>query len=371
MKILTLCYEFPPLGGGGAKVVYGLTSELARLGHEIDVITMGFKDLPKLEVVNGVNIYRAPSIRKKQEICHTEEMVFHIISALPLILRLHKIKSYTLNHTHFIFPDGVLALILKKLTGLPFIITSHGSDVPGYNPDRFKLQHKILSPIWLQVVKNAQQIICPSKSLESLLLAQTNDARISIIPNGIDLNKFCSNFPKKMRVLVVTRMFKRKRVQDLIKAVGGIDLKFDINIVGDGPYLETLRQMANNLNTDIKFWGWLDNDSQELKYLYETSSIFVFTSESENFPINLLEAMSAGLAIITSSNSGCREVVGDAALLVEPRVPYEISAALKKLETNPQLCQDLGRKARQRLQNIFSWPIIAKQYNDIYQKFNY
>jgi glycosyltransferase involved in cell wall biosynthesis len=47
MKVLVLSYEFPPLGGGGAQVVYGLTKEMARLGHEVDIVSR-LKDLVKL-----------------------------------------------------------------------------------------------------------------------------------------------------------------------------------------------------------------------------------------------------------------------------------------------------------------------------------
>jgi len=46
MRILLLSYEFPPIGGGGARVVVGLAKELVDLGHDVDLVTMGFRDLP-------------------------------------------------------------------------------------------------------------------------------------------------------------------------------------------------------------------------------------------------------------------------------------------------------------------------------------
>ena len=46
-------------------------------------------------------------------------------------------KEYDILHAHFIFPDGILASLVSKYTGIPFVITTHGSDVPGYNPDRY------------------------------------------------------------------------------------------------------------------------------------------------------------------------------------------------------------------------------------------
>ena len=169
MKILTLSYEFPPLGGGGAKVVYGLTKELVKLGHEVDLVTMGFRGLPKYEEINGTNIYRVPCFRNRESICSTHEMVSYALSAIPFAVRLVKRKQYEINHTHFILPDGFVSYLLKKMIKLPYIITAHGSDVPGYNPDRFIIDHKILSPLWKKIVYNADQIVCLSESLKSLV----------------------------------------------------------------------------------------------------------------------------------------------------------------------------------------------------------
>ena len=106
MRILTLSYEYPPLGGGGAKVVFGLSRELARLGHEIDIVTMGYGDLARQESSGGVTIHRLRQTRHDNTICHTSEMIRHELRALPTVLRLIKQNNYDLNHSHFIFPDG-------------------------------------------------------------------------------------------------------------------------------------------------------------------------------------------------------------------------------------------------------------------------
>jgi glycosyltransferase involved in cell wall biosynthesis len=278
-------------------------------------------------------------------------------------------EHYDINHTHFIFPDGLVSFILKKLTGLPYIITAHGSDVPGYNPNRFKFGHKLFSAPWSKVTQGAGQIVCPSESLKSLVLKRNTGAKVAVIPNGIDTNKFQINGKKQNRILLVSRMFERKGIQYFLRALEGLDLEHDVYIVGDGPYLRTLQQIASDLKTKIRFCGWLENTSLELKELFETSSIFVFTSESENFPVVLLEAMTAGMAIITTKDTGCAEVVGDAALLVEPRNPAAIREALSNLINNPNFCRKLGRAARSRLEGNFTWSTVAERYVDIYSKF--
>jgi len=368
MRILTLSYEFPPLGGGGAKVVHGLARSLVRDGHTIDVVTMGYPGLPKQETVDGVNIHRVPCIRTRQSMCYTPEMVPYILAAIPIITHLMKQHQYDLNHTHFIFPDGILAKVIQKLTSLPYVITAHGSDVPGYNPDRFKTQHKIFAPLWKRIVHGSERIICPSASIETLIHAIDPTIRTCTIPNGINIDTFNPNRNKLNRVLIVTRMFERKGVQYLLKALEDLDWQYEVHIVGDGPYLNTLRGQVDEKNLDVKFWGFLDNQSQEIRELYETSRIFVFPSISENFPIVLLEAMAAGMAIITTEGTGCAEVVGEAALFIKARDSESIKAALQRLIMDDEYCTTLGRNARKRLEAHFGWGSVSQQYAELFQK---
>jgi glycosyltransferase involved in cell wall biosynthesis len=367
MKVLVLSYEFPPLGGGGAKVVHGLAKEMVRLGHEVDIVTMGFRSLPKHEKLNGTNIYRVPCLRTRESVCSTPEMVSYALSAIPFALRLIKSKHYDINHTHFIFPDGLVSYLLKKITNLPYIITAHGSDVPNYNPDRFRIEHKILSPLWKKIVADADRLVCLSETLKSLVNKHYSGDNISVIPNGIDIAIFQPIKKKHKRILIVSRMFERKGIQYFMKALDGLELDHEVNIVGDGPYLQTLKQMVDGQSKRIKFWGWLEHTSSELKALYETSSIFVFPSESENFPIALLEAMAAGLAIITTKNTGCEEVVGDCAILVERKSPLSIKKALQSLLNDADKCSKLGQDARKRLEDNFGWNKVAIKYVELYQ----
>lgn len=371
MKILMHCYEFPPLGGGAAKVVYGLSTKLVEMGHEIDVVTMGYKGLQRHEVVEGINVYRIPCIRLKKSMCYTPEMLPYVVLAFNFTRKLAKRRKYHINHTHFIFPDGIIAYLLKNTIGLPYIITSHGSDVPGYNPNRFAFQHKLLSPIWRRITLKTENIICPSEHVRSLILKQNPDIKTGVIPNGIDVDKFNPNQKKQNRILVVTRMFERKGVQYFLKALEGSDNNYEVHIVGEGPYLGTLKHIASELKLNVNFWGLLDNQSKKLKELYETSRIFAFVSEVENFPIVLLEAMTAGMAIITTKGTGCAEVVKDTALLVEPKNPEAIKEALLKLTQNQELCHELGNAARKRIEENFSWETVAQQYISIYKKYAY
>jgi glycosyltransferase involved in cell wall biosynthesis len=131
--------------------------------------------------------------------------------------------------------------------------------------------------------------------------------------------------------------------------------------------LNALKDLAEQLKLSVTFHGWLDNNSDELKSLFETSAIFALPSHAENFPLVLLEAMAAGMAIVTTDQTGCREVVGDAALLVPPGDHRAIRGALQRLAGDTGLRAQLGRKARARIEGLFSWPSVAQQYMSLFE----
>ena len=369
MRILTLNYEFPPIGGGGSPVSHELGRELVAQGHDVDVVTMGFKGLPAREVVDGINVHRVACLRKRADLCKTHEMASFVLAALPKVARLVATQSYDVNHTHFIMPTGLLSRMVKGWAKLPIVVTMHGSDVPGYNPDRFGIEHRLLAPLWRWILHGADHLISPSQYLRQLVDERAEGQPITIIPNGFRYERFRADRPKERRILVVSRMLPRKGVQHLLAALPGLDLRgFQIDIVGDGPYLPTLRQMAGEQGLPVRFWGWLDNSSLALKNLYERASIFAFTSEAENFPVVLLEAMAAGQAIVTCNGTGCPEVVGPDALLVPPRRPDCLARALARLIDNDELRADLGRRARARVEEEFGWQGIARRHVALYRE---
>jgi glycosyltransferase involved in cell wall biosynthesis len=368
MKILMLSYEFPPLGGGGGKVVDGLTRELVKLGHDIDLVTMGFGGLPQREEIHGVHVHRIPCLRRNAHVCTAPEAASYVLSALPAAWRLLRRNEYDLLHAHFIFPDGFQGWLIRRTFRLPYVITAHGTDVPGYNPHRVRIAHRLLAPLWNATARHAAQIVCPSEGLRTLVTRRSGKVKTAVIPNGIDPQSFRTDRAKEPRILVVSRLLERKGVQYLLQGLNGAPLEYEVEIVGDGPYLPALEKLAETAGAKVHFRGWLDHGTPELKDLYETSSIFILPSQAENFPMVLLEAMAAGLAIITTSETGCAEVVGDAGILVPPHDPAAIRAAVVRLMGDDKLRLTLGQAARQRIEEHFSWHAVGRRYAALYKE---
>jgi glycosyltransferase involved in cell wall biosynthesis len=366
MKILMLNYEFPPIGGGASPVTFELCVQLVRMGHRVDVVTMHYDKLPRFEVREGINIYRTPAIRKRADVCQTHEMASYLPGALIKAVRLAKREKFDVIHCHFMVPGGPVAWMSSKLTGLPFLITCHGSDVPGHNPERFTVVHKLIKPVWRFLARRTPLIISPSESLKKLILHNCPGAKVEIIPNGIHTLQFKPS-EKTKSILMCSRFFSFKGFQYAIRAIKDTSLDWQVNLVGEGPYLEELKKLAEGFKTPIKFWGWLDKSDPKFYELFAKSSIFVFPSEAENFPSVLLEAMAAGTAIITSNAGGCPEVVGEAGLLVPPRDIEAIRSALNKLIGSEQLRNQLSQAAVKRVK-MFDWENVAGKYVDCYRR---
>ena len=374
MRILTLSYEFPPIGGGGSGVVKGLCSELVRLGHAVDVVTMGFGDLSGKEIVDGIAVHRIDCRRKAISKCTAREALRYALKARAVARELLATNRYDLAHVHFIFPDGLVAWREVTPRGIPFVITAHGSDVPGYNPKWFfRVAHPLLRTLWRRVTGAAAEIVSPSQTLARLIEAQGPGTGVRVIPNGIDAKKF-HPARKKDQILVATRLVERKGVQYLLKALAGGDIAWPAIVVGSGEHGAALARLNDELGRPARLHGWLDNASPEFRDLLEQSAIYVLASDFENFPVSLLEAMAAGCAIVTTRGHGCEEVVGDSAELVTPgaiaadRCVSELRAALHRLTNDRAYCAELGARARRRLDDNFAWGAVATRYIDVYKR---
>ena len=364
MRVLVICYEYPPLGGGGAPVCEAICESLAERGHHIDVVTTAQGDLPLHEVRRHVRLHRVRARRRHRHMTSSAEMATALVPSYRLATRLARRHDYDVIHCHFIFPSGGVAERVARSTGLPLIITSHGSDVPGYNPDRFGWEHRLLQPLWRRVVRRAAAVTTSSRYLAGLIEAQAGVGEVTLIPQGFTPQPTPPT-PRRDRILCACRMFKRKGVQDLIEAMRGADPHWELVIAGDGPYLPDAKKLAAEAGVPALFLGMVDRG--ELRSLYASSRVFVLPSWSENYPVVLQEAMAGGCAVVTTSGTGCAEVVGDAALLVEPAQPEQLRAALRKLMADPQEVNRLGVLSRQRLTR-FAWPRIAGEYAALYER---
>ncbi|MGC9599097.1 MAG: glycosyltransferase family 4 protein [Minisyncoccia bacterium] len=364
-RILVLNYEFPPLGGGASPVSYELAKRLSETGDfDIDVVTMRYKGLPAYEEVNPhMRVHRVRCWRSKKEICHPWEQATYLVSGYFKCRELLRKNTYDICHCHFIIPTGVLAFRLKQKFGLEYVITAHGSDVPGFNTDRFKFLHTLTGPPLRKIARNAKTIISPSNYLKGLIAKSIDKdlaGKIIVIPNGIDTEKFKPQ-EKKNYIFSSGRLLRRKGFQYLIKAVSDENLGWEVHIAGDGPMMGELKKLAEKSKTKIVFHGWIDNTTEEYKDLLEQSAIFVLASNKESFGMVIAEAMSAGCMVITADAAGSSETVGESGILFVSHSINGLKTALMVIN-EPSKIELWGNSARKRAVKVYAYNRIMNEY---------
>ena len=165
------------------------------------------------------------------------------------------------------------------------------------------------------------------------------------------------------------RLLRRKGFQHVLSALKGSGHRLRVPHCGRRAHARGTRAACRTgcARRCSSTAGSISN-SPELKELYETSAVFCLPSERENASISLLEAMLAGMAVITTDVTGCPETVGDAGIVVPPNDPGALQSALQSLLEAPALCEDHGRKARERVETHFDWEQIGTQYLDCFER---
>jgi glycosyltransferase involved in cell wall biosynthesis len=327
MKILVLNYEYPPIGGGAAPVAADLSRHLAARGHEADVVTMAFGDLPLEETVDGVRVFRVKCLRTKAFVCYPWEQLSYLFAVKRFLRRRLRTHAYDVAHVHFIFPTGLLGVWLKKHYGLPFVITAHGSDVEGYNQNRFRFLHKLLRKPWKKVCAAAECVTAPSSFLQELIWKSDRSVRCEIVPNGIETGSYLVG-PKEKTLLTLCRLQQHKGVQDVVRAFSILNPEgWTLCVAGDGPYRPELEKLASECGAKekIRFAGWIDSKSPALKKLLGSASVFVSMSRFESYGISAAEAVASGCNTVLSDIPAHRFFASFGAALV----PLDDEAALK------------------------------------------
>jgi glycosyltransferase involved in cell wall biosynthesis len=342
--------------------------QLAAQGDRVDVVTMAFRGLPRIEEEPNLRVLRVPCLRRQRHICHGHELLSWMMTGYHRARRLLRANRYDLIHSHFFFPCGMVARRLARESGLPWVVTAHGSDVPGYNPDRFRAMHALLHPFWRKVVRDATAITSASRWLAGLIeRSYGGPVDVAIIPNGID-EGWIRPGPGTKSILFVSRLLRRKGAQFLLPAVASLREDWEVHVVGDGPYREELEEIARRTPRRTMFHGWVDNRSPELAALYRDASIFVFPSLAENFPVSLLEAMAARCAIVATDLESCREVLGDAARFFAPGDVDALRRHLEELTADEAARRALGQVAARRAKEHFGWREIGRRYHELFEK---
>jgi len=220
----------------------------------------------------------------------------------------------------------------------------------------------------------ADRVVVPSRYSADVAAAAYGipPDRIAIVPEPIDLEGWRRLFrearggpAERPTVLSVARMYARKRLEDLLEAASLLVARIprvQLRIVGEGPESARLRALHARLGLGdhVVFLGEMSRRGLAVEYV--RAHCFCLPSVQEGFGLVLAEAMAAGLPIVACRAAAVPEVVADrhSGLLVTPRRPDELAAALEALLMDEGLRKDLGDEGRRRVEAFAPARVAAR-----------
>jgi len=193
-------------------------------------------------------------------------------------------------------------------------------------------------------------------------------ARVHVVHHGIRTLPQGTNTAREPVILNVGAIQKRKNIVRLVEAFESLDPAWRLVLAGSNGYGadEILARIASSPARDrIQVTGYVS--PKELAQWYERAGIFAFPSLDEGFGMPVLEAMAAGVPVVTSDRSALPEVAGDAAMLIDPESTGALRHALQQLTGNMDLREDWIRRGIERART-FTWEKAVRETWDVYRQ---
>ena len=272
------------------------------------------------------------------------------------------------------------ANLAPSIVSVPSVLTLH--DAISFHKDYLvdtSLFYRYFQPAMIKWgVKRADAIITVSESskLDIVKRLEISEDKVKVIYHGVPefSEKKILSFPSysKPYILWVGRTTYFKNLVRLIQAYHILrerkKIEYSLYLVGmKGGYhkyiMDEIRRLE--LENNVCFLGYQSRD--QLKAFYEDASLFVFPSLIEGFGFPVLEAMSCGVPIVTSQGGALKEIVADAAYLVDPENVENIAEGMWKGLSDYSLRQILITKGKERV-NQFSWETCARKTLEVYKQ---
>lgn len=385
MKILMLTWEYPPrVVGGISRVVYDLSHRLIKDGHDVTVVTYRDGEVPYYEDDKGVKVYRVDNymIQPNNFIDWILQLNFNMVEKASQIIA--EQGKFDVIHAH----DWLVANAAKTLKhsfDIPIVATIHATEAGRNSGIREPNQKYINDTEWM-LTYEANEVIVNSNYMKSEVqrLFGLPFEKINVVPNGVNLNKFTGmdrdyTFRRRYAmdnekiILFMGRLVYEKGIQYLIEAMPKVlnsyhDAK--LVIAGKGGMLDELKAQADYLGISNKvyFAGYMNG--KDVERMYKAADISVFPSTYEPFGIVALEGMLAERPIVVSDAGGLGEIVehGVTGMKSYCGNPNSIADSILELLFNPELCDNIVKKAKTKVKENYNWQKIAQDTHFTYQK---
>ena len=287
--------------------------------------------------------------------------------------RVSKDQKLDVLNVHYAIPHATAAYLAREITGVPYVVTLHGSDVTILGSDP---SYQIVNN---HSVENADAVTAVSRFMQMEAYERLGIEReVKVIPNFVDTEVFApatceaaeADCDECGGIIHVSNFRPVKRVSDLVYAMAIVtkeESKAKLTLVGDGPDRHGVEQLIDRLGLhgNVKLTGF----RSDIPNLMRCSDIGVLCSETESAPLTLLEGMSTGLPMVATNVGGVLEIIDDGknGLLVPPKHPEELAQAIIRLYRDKKLRRRLGERARKTILERYTAEKVVNQYLETFE----
>ena len=331
--------------------------ELARLGHEVTVYCRSYFT-PPMDTHNGMRVRRLPTIRSK----HLETVVHALLSTAHAMT-----SDYDVVHYHCLGP--ALFSFLPRLAGKKTVVTVQGLDWQRGKWGR--IASRILRWGEAAAVASPDATMVVSRTLQQHYRQQYKRDTI-YVPNGATVAP--RRLPRKLiewdlvadnYVLFLGRFSPEKNCHLLINAFENLHTDMKLVLAGGSSHSDSyVKSLRSHESDQIRFLPWVSGN--DLEELLSNAALFVLPSELEGLSLALLDAMAAGVCVLTSDIPENNEVVDGAGFTFHRGDQADLERMLDFLIHNPELRRQSAARERHRIQGQYLWPEIARSIEKAY-----
>jgi len=294
-----------------------------------------------------------------------------LLQAAVLTVELRR-AGVTHVHAHFASTAARLANLAWRMGGPGYSVTAHAKDIWHRDARRDGLRDKLGHARFVATVSEENR-----RYLDALLDGR---GRVQVVPNAVDLSRLpapAERDPEPGVVLAVARLVEKKGLDDLIRAcarLGRSGVAARLELVGDGPLRSQLEALADVEGVPVSWHGALPQEQVAAHYrraaVFALPCVVAATGDRDGLPTSVLEAMAAGVPVVTTAVNGLAEVVDDGrtGLLVAQRDPEALAAALKRVLQDDELAGRLAGEARATVVERFALhrtvPLLQALFRD-------
>jgi glycosyltransferase involved in cell wall biosynthesis len=267
-------------------------------------------------------------------------------------------------HAHWWFPGGLIAAGVQRVTGVPLVTTSHGSDV--------RLARTVPGGARLlaAVARRTARFTAVSSWLGAELAALVPGLTVEVAPMPVDVARFApAARPARGRLLFVGRLNEQKGLARLLEALAATRSTIGLDVVADGPREAVLRAQAQALGLDGRV-TWLGaQPPTRLAALYADAAALVVPSIGEGLGLVAVEAQLSATPVVAFASGGLTDVVraDETGLLVPAGDVAALTRALDRLAADPALGARLGEAGRAAALARFAPAVVAARYEGLYR----